>query len=229
MKATPAQADRLHGFAHDLRNRLAGMQQVLRMLARPDSGMDAGELSVFAEQQFFKAMRSVEGLLDDLAVERGTGMLTTVPVDLAEMARQGIGHMKHRFERKEQVVEEEIPPSLSVLADAQHLEQLVAALLSNASKFTHPGGRARVTVRRDGAQGVLEVADTGVGLTGPDLAQVFVRYAWLRSRSTAGEEQGRSTLARARQWAEAMAGTLVAESQGEDAGSTFTLRLPLAE
>jgi signal transduction histidine kinase len=225
LQASPAQAERLHHFAHDLRNRLAGMQQVLRMMAAPEPRQDTPELTVFAEQQFFKAMRCVEDLLDDLGVERGTPPLATVEVDLSATVREAVRQLEHRFSRKHQPVDLRVPPTCIAMADPQHAERIVSSLLSNASKFSKPGDTIEVVLLDSDHEVLLHVRDHGTGLNPMDLAQVFVRYAMLSSRSTAGEEQGRSTLGRARQWARAMGGDLLAESPGKEQGSTFTLRL----
>ncbi|HRF81180.1 MAG TPA: hypothetical protein PL070_13970, partial [Flavobacteriales bacterium] len=69
--------------------------------------------------------------------------------------------------------------------------------------------------------------DHGVGLSQADLEQAFVRFAWLESRPTGNESQGRGTLARARDWATAHGGSLSVKSKGEGAGCTFTLQLPV--
>jgi signal transduction histidine kinase len=225
--ATPEQAERLHHFAHDLRNRLAGIQQVLAQFddATPS---DRVQLIEFAEQQYFRAMRSTEELLDAFAVERGVGTLSMGKIDLTSLMNDAIAAMQHRFERKAQVVHAEMKKRVLVSGDAHWLKELVLALVSNASKFGTAGGRIQVSLHEESSHAVLTVTDDGAGMDADDLAQVFVRYAWLKSRPTTGEAQGRSTLSRAKQWAEAHQGTLTAHSEGAGKGSLFTLRLPLA-
>lgn len=225
LTATAEQADRLHHFAHDLRNRLAGMQQMLRMLASPDPDMEPAELIGFAEQQYFKAMRLTEDLFDDLSVERGTPSLATSPLDLHSAAQASIALMAQRIARKGQRIELSGSTGLGAMAEAHHLDLLLSALLSNASKFSPAGATIHMELQQQGNTAVIEVSDTGVGLHTQDLAQVFQRYAMLKSKSTAGEEQGRSTLARAHQWAHAMGGKLSVTSPGEGQGSTFRLEL----
>ncbi|MBX2973205.1 MAG: ATP-binding protein, partial [Flavobacteriales bacterium] len=100
------------------------------------------------------------------------------------------------------------------------------ALLSNASKFSHPGSDIEADLIGTPTEVELRIRDHGVGLSATDLAQMFVRFAWLNSRPTTGESQGRGTLARASGWAHAHGGSLSAESAGEGHGCTFTLRLP---
>lgn len=227
MKASPEQAERLHRFAHDLRNRLAAIQQVLEQLKDGGTEPSNVELLSFAEQQYFKAMRTTEELLDDLAVERGIVISERGAVDLNALVMRCVASMQHRFDRKQQQVTADIAAQLEVQGDAHWMDQLVCALLSNASKFTRANGHISVALSKQDGRAVITVSDDGVGLSAEDLAHVFERFAWLSSRSTAGEAQGRSTLGRAHQWATAMGGDLTASSAGQGKGSSFVLRLPL--
>jgi signal transduction histidine kinase len=225
LRATPEQAERLHTYAHDLRNRLASMQQALRILSSPVPDLDATELGIFAEQQYFKAMRQLEELLDDLQVDRSTGALTTSPVDLGQQLDLAVASQRHRSERKQQTVEVVLPEAIHVMAHEDTLDRLLCALLSNASKFSEVGAKTRLEVALDGEHVQIHVIDSGVGLKPSDLEHLFERYAWLSSKSTAGEEQGRSTLAKALEWAKAMGGNLTAKSAGPGTGTAFTLTL----
>lgn len=227
MKATPEQADRLHRFAHDLRNRLGALQQALAQLndAPPD---EREAMTAFAEQQYFKAMRATEELLDDLGIDRAQQPQRMEPMDLGGAVRRAIDLQAHRIARKQQHLTADLAPDVLVKGDPRMLEDLITALLSNASKFSPEGAAIAVTLTCGDGTASLSVRDAGIGMDEEDLAQVFTRYAVLKGRSTAGEAQGRSTLARARQWAQAHGGSLHAESPGPGQGAVFTLRLPLA-
>ncbi len=224
-QADPSQAERLHHFAHDLRNRLAAIQQVIQQL-RSAAEADNEEILTFAEQQYFRAMRSTEDLLDDLAVDRLPRLSALHPVDMAELARLAAADITHRLQRKAQHLDLDLPAGLVVHGDKHWLKELLNALLTNASKFSPKASHIAVVLRRDGDRIILTVTDPGAGMSTSDLHQAFVRYAWLESRSTDGEPQGRSTLARARQWAEAHQGTLEVTSEGPGKGCCFTLSLP---
>ncbi len=224
-RANTAQAERLHKFAHDLRNRLAGMQQVLQHLGMNAKSEEARELYEFGLQQHFKALRETEVLLDDLGVDRSVGPMELHRVPLSELTRKTIVLLEHRFNRKAQPVAITVDDQLHVLADAHYLGEILAALLSNASKFSPKGAAISVHAATIGDRVELTVTDPGVGLSAADLDRSFIRYAWLDSRSTDGEPQGRATLAKAAQWANAMDGTLTATSTGPGAGSSFVLGL----
>lgn len=226
MKASAEQADRLHRFAHDLRNRLAAMQQAIAQIGEV-SAEERDELIAFAEQQYFKAMRGSEQLLDDLEVDRMPVIRDPQPVLLNEVAQRAVSALAHRFERKQQRVDADLSMPITVQGDARMLEDLICALLSNASKFSAEGRAIAISLSREEDRAALTVEDHGIGLDAEDLEQVFTRYAMLKGRSTNGEAQGRSTLARARQWATAHGGGLEARSAGTGTGASFTLRLPL--
>jgi signal transduction histidine kinase len=227
-RANAAQAERLHKFVHDLRNRLAGLQQVIQHLGANATTEESKELCEFGMQQQFKAMRETEVLLDDLGVDRSVGTLERQAVKLLPLILKAQQQLQHRFTRKAQQVTIAVDAELCVSANDHYLGEIIAVLLSNASKFTPQGASIAVQAAPVGRHVVIEVQDPGVGLIAEDLQQLFFRYAWLSSRSTDGEPQGRSSLARARQWAEAMDGTLIATSAGPGQGTVFTLRLGAA-
>jgi len=213
--------ERLHQFAHALKNRLGSIWQAAALLHDLPEGPERRLLLDLAEKNYFQGARELEALLDDFRVPRGVTKLQRAPVDLAAVVQRSIANNAFRTRKKEQEVR------FMQEGDAQVLEQLFDALLSNASKFSPQGASVDVAVKPGGPWAVVEVRDHGVGLSEADLKQVFTRYALLGSRSTAGESQARSTLARARQWAELHGGTLSASSQGPGYGSTFTATLPL--
>ncbi|MEZ4806151.1 MAG: HAMP domain-containing sensor histidine kinase [Flavobacteriales bacterium] len=223
------QAERMHKFAHDLRNRLGGIQQVLRSVREDIDAEERATLCEFGEKQFFKAMSDVESLLDDLGVDRNPALHDVTVVRAEELVHTAVELMLHRTQRKEQRTELTTDPELKVRVDIPAIEQLIAGLLSNASKFSPKGSVLRVTLERAGDHAALSIEDPGVGLTAADLERVFTRYAWLSSTSTDGEVQGRSSLARAHACARSHGGALVATSDGPGHGSRFTLRLPLAD
>ena len=221
-------ATRLHDFAHAIRNRLAGMREALVQVAEPDMQGSRQELVRFGEQQFFKALREVEQLMDDLGEDREPKGVRSEAVHLGGAVKQVIADLDHRIARKEQEVHLDLRPQVTVRGDAEYLMRILSALISNASKFTQHQGRIDVKLEIEGGQAVCTVRDTGVGLAAQDLEQVFVRYAWLGNAPTDGEAQGRGTLGKAKLWAELQNGSLTAFSAGPGKGATFTLRLPLA-
>lgn len=221
--------ERLHRFAHALKNRLGSIWQAAALLHDVPAGAERAQLLAMAEKNYFQGARELEELLDDLAVPRGITRLHLQPVELGDLVRRCIGHIGFRTAKKQQEVRFQPTGAFPVQGDPQVLEQLFEALLSNASKFSPKGSLIHVALYAEGHRVVVEVRDHGTGLSGADLQDVFTRYAMLGSRSTDGESQARSTLARARQWAVLHGGSLLAFSKGPGQGAVFTVELPLAQ
>lgn len=223
-----ADAERLHTFAHDLRNRLIGLQQVIERLADEPAPAEREEFLEYGQRQFFAALREVERLMDDMGVERNTVRPEVGAVHVADLLRDRFARLSYRFERKAQPVTIDCAENLTIQGDARILGDIIDALLTNASKFSHTDQEILVSARSTIGHVEIVVHDRGIGLSTEDLQQIFIRFAWIPNKPTHGEAQGRGTLARARSWAQAHGGDLFAASPGRGAGCSFTLRLPTA-
>jgi signal transduction histidine kinase len=107
------------------------------------------------------------------------------------------------------------------------LEQVVANLLTNAAKYTEPGGHIRVSVRPEDGSAVLSVRDTGIGIDPEKLPRLFDLYEQLgvsEARSRGGLGIG---LPLVKRLVEAHQGTVTARSEGPGKGSEFTVTFPL--
>jgi anti-sigma regulatory factor (Ser/Thr protein kinase) len=113
----------------------------------------------------------------------------------------------------------------TVRADADKLRQILLNVLSNAVKFTEPGGEIAVRCSVAGGRGLVVVRDTGIGIPPERLEQIFEPFVQLgRTLSSRNEGTGLG-LAISRELARGMGGDLTVESRvGE--GSAFTLVLP---
>jgi PAS domain S-box-containing protein len=110
--------------------------------------------------------------------------------------------------------------------DPQRLRQLLAALVDNAIKFSHPGGRVSLLALPDGPQHWrLDVQDDGIGIAEPDLPRLFQTFGQLDAGTTRAHGGLGLGLALAQRLAHAMGGSLSVESRTGQ-GSMFRLRLP---
>ncbi len=151
-----------------------------------------------------------------------------------QMRERGLGYTLH--------VDPAIAGSahaLDVRADEEKLRQIMVNLLSNATKFTDPGGSVTVTVAAcaadaggggDAPHGMIavSVADTGVGISATRLESIFEPFVQVNRRFSSSNEGVGLGLAISRDLARAMGGDLVAESE-PGVGSVFTLTLPRAD
>jgi CheY-like chemotaxis protein/anti-sigma regulatory factor (Ser/Thr protein kinase) len=115
-----------------------------------------------------------------------------------------------------------------VMGDAERLQQVVWNLLTNAVKFTEPGGHVQVRVYQTGSKVSVTVADDGVGIDPSALAYVFDRFR--QEDSSAARRHGGLGLGLAivRHFVELHGGTVRAWSEGRGRGATFTVALPVA-
>jgi heavy metal sensor kinase len=116
----------------------------------------------------------------------------------------------------------------AAMGDQRALARAVRNLVENAIKYTPAGGKVELSLSASGGEAALAVQDTGLGVAAADTERIFepfVRLDAARARETGGSGLG---LAIARSIVTAHGGTLTVESE-ENAGSRFTIRLPLAE
>ncbi|HYV03917.1 MAG TPA: ATP-binding protein, partial [Blastocatellia bacterium] len=114
-----------------------------------------------------------------------------------------------------------------ITGDPDRLHQIVSNLLSNAIKFTPRGGRVHVGLERADPHARLTVTDTGKGISAQFLPYVFERFHQPDGSSTRRHSGLGLGLSLVRQLVELHGGTVLAESEGENQGATFTVNLPL--
>ncbi len=120
------------------------------------------------------------------------------------------------------------PGPLRVEADPTRLEQILVNLLSNAAKYTSPGGRIVVSTVHDGSQVLIRVADNGIGIPPEKLPSMFELFTQ-GDRSLARTEGGLGIgLTLVKRLTEFHGGSVTARSDGKGLGSEFVVRFPSA-
>lgn len=147
-------------------------------------------------------------------------------VDLGKLARQIVEAMQPNFEDADLTVHTDTAGEVVVLADPARMSQVVTNLLTNAAKFTPPGGRIAVTIRRTAHQVELAVADTGPGIPADELPHVFDRF-W-RGRDAATRRGTGIGLAVVQSLVQAHGGSVGVQCPA-DGGTVFTVVLPTSE
>jgi len=140
---------------------------------------------------------------------------------------QAIEGMQVALEQRQQRLD--VAPSrdeLYVEGDRVRLTQVVSNLLSNALKYTPPGGRIRVRLEPDGEDATVSVSDTGIGIPGWALPHVFDLFSQVRIHQEQSEGGLGIGLSLVRSLVDLHGGSVSASSDGPGRGSTFTVRLP---
>lgn len=210
--------------AHELRTPLATLQSHLEAMIDGVWVASAERLRGCHEETV--RLSALVGDLERLTRAEGDALaLQKAPLDLSGMLRRIVTH----FEGAALAAGVTIGfagEELAVCADEDKLRQVFVNLLSNAIKYTPAGGSVQVRAECRGALAVVDVADTGIGISPEDLPNVFERFYRAdrsRNRSTGGSGLG---LAIARTLVRAHGGDITARSE-LGRGSVFTVTLPL--
>lgn len=216
---------------HDLQNPLANLLTLLsdlhsRNAELPPSFRESIELS-HQSVQFLQAL--VDDMLSMFQVD-STETITISPVDVAQLVRAVARRFTPIADRKNIWINVLTPSEIPIVpANESLLAKALDNLVSNAVKYTPPGGAVTIEVEADRGWIRLCVRDNGLGMTEDDLAHAFEEFRTLSARPTGGEPSTGLGLSIVRQIAELHGGRVFAESPGKGKGSVFTLVLPLLQ
>jgi PAS domain S-box-containing protein len=216
-------------LAHELRNPLAPIRNAVHIMAQLPPGDPAQQtMRATIERQSAHLTRIVDDMLDIARITRGSLSIDHAQIDLADVVRHAVETTAPAIEAARHALELDLPSEpLPVRGDAQRLAQVLSNLLSNAARYTPPGGSISVRARVEENQAVVRVRDSGRGIEPDMMERIFDMFVQGRAplqRISGGLGVG---LALARRLAEMHGGTVEARSEGVNRGSEFTLRLPL--
>jgi len=171
--------------AHELRTPLTPLsmylQNIDRRLAR---GMVVEpELANKARRQVTRLAKLVEDLLDVSRLESGRLEIQRDPVELDELVAEVVGDFRAAAHSHE-IVLTRPGERMVVLGDRQRLEQVLVNLLQNAIKYSPQGGQIVVTLRREGGEALVSVADQGIGVPAEEQPRLFQRFFRARNAAT---------------------------------------------
>jgi signal transduction histidine kinase len=166
-------------------------------------------------------------MIDLARVSDGAIRLRKEPVELAQVVSQAVETARPWIEERGHRLDVTVPPGLAALeADRTRLLQVLTNLLTNAAKYTPDNGRVSVVAEEQGDHIVLQVRDSGIGITAAQLPHVF-EPCWRAEPSIARSRDGLGIgLALVRRLVEAHGGSVCATSEGPGKGSQFVVRLP---
>jgi PAS domain S-box-containing protein len=216
-------------LAHELRNPLAPLLNVLELLKRgTGNGSMIEQVRTTLDRQLGHLARLVDDLLDVNRITRGKLELRRERVQLASILHQAVEAGWPLCEAARHELSVTLPREPIYLhADAVRLVQVFGNLLNNACKYTEPGGRIWVTAVREDDEVVVTVKDTGLGIPSDKLAAIFDMFTQVErtlERSQGGLGLGLTLV----KWlVEMHGGSVTAHSAGLGHGSSFVVRLPV--
>jgi PAS domain S-box-containing protein len=216
-------------LAHELRNPLAPLSNMLEILRRTGTGQPAPPQALDTMgRQLSQLVRLVDDLLDLSRITHNRLELRKAPVELGavinqavEASRPLIDSMRHEL----RVIPSAQPIHLD--GDAARLAQVFANLLNNSAKYTSPGGKIEVKTERRGQEAVVTVKDNGAGIPRDRLDSIFEMFNQVQGsleRSQGGLGIG---LTLVRRLVQMHGGSVQADSAGEGKGAEFVVRLPI--
>lgn len=224
--ANRAKDEFLAMLGHELRNPLAPIVTALQLLELKENGDLSREHRVI-QRHVQHLSRLVDDLLDVSRITRGRVELNRKQVDVRELLARAAEMASPLLEqRHHHLTLEPGDEALFVSGDELRLAQVFSNLLTNAAKYTEPGGYITVAARREGESVIVEVHDTGVGIAPELLPKVFDLFTQAErsiERSQGGLGIGLTLVKRL---VEAHGGEVEAHSDGLGHGSRFVVRLP---
>ncbi|MBN2248151.1 MAG: HAMP domain-containing protein [Coriobacteriia bacterium] len=212
--------------AHELRTPLQAIQATVEAMQDGVLPTDEERLALIHDETV-RLGRLTQSIMELSRLETGSAPFAFGVLDAAGPVGTAVESSRALMESTGHALEASLQTDLTVNADADRLMQAVGNLLSNAARYTPEGGTVRVRLLRDGAEAVIEVADSGMGVAEDDRERVFTRF-WradpARNRASGGLGIG---LAVVREIVERHGGRVGVH--GSDlGGAAFVIRLPLA-
>lgn len=220
-------------LAHELRNPLAPIRnglQILRLRAGGDSALQS-TVSMM-DRQTSHLVRLIDDLLDVSRITRGKLDLRRQRVLLTDVLASAVEGSRVFIEARGHDLTVNVHPGaagLLVDCDPHRLAQVFSNLLSNSAKYTDSGGRIALMLERENNEAVVKVQDNGIGIPRQALNQVFELFSQAHSHEVRADGGLGIGLSLVRTLAELHNGSVTAFSEGPGTGSTFTVRLPIAE
>ena len=218
-------------LAHELRNPLSPIFTAAEVLSRSSADQPRSRQAIATiKRQATQLTRLVDDLLDVSRITQGRIELKRQTLELSGVIAQAVETVEPLLrEKRHEFAVTAGYAQLHVCGDSTRLVQCLVNVLTNAAKYTDPGGSVRVETRSDDTHAFITVADTGAGMPAellPRVFDLFVQGERTLDRAQGGLGIGLSVVKKLLQM---HGGEIAARSEGVGKGSTFEIRLPRVE
>ena len=222
----------LANMSHELRtplNAIIGFSEVLKEKMFGELNPKQAEYATDIHSSGLHLLSLINDILDLTKVEAGRMELDVAVFDIAPLLGNVMILIRDRAQQGKVRMSLALQPGMEpVEADERKLKQIVLNLVSNAVKFTRPGGQVEISATQDAAGFTIAVTDTGIGIAPEDAALVFAEFHQIRASGEVRFEGTGLGLALTKALVELHGGRITLQSQ-IGAGSTFTVWLPRRE
>ena len=216
-------------LSHEFRTPLAGIKAMVETL-QDGAINDQTATSDFLdriETEVDRLVQLVAELTELSRIETGKDELKLEQVNINLLIEEVIAHLKPQAERQNLSLNKKLASDLpAIQADKERIRQVIVNLMHNAIKFNRPGGSILTATEISKDSVLVEISDTGIGITGKDLPRIFERF-YKTDKSRAGQGSGMG-LAIAKHIVEAHGGEIKVRSE-EGKSSTFSFNLPVTQ
>ncbi len=216
-------------LVHELRNPLSALSMAAEILKLSPDDPESRTFAVSAiERQVGFSRRLIDDLLDLTRLQKGKLRLNLVSLDLRTVVEQSSEVVKELINSKRQSLHLILGDApVTVLADADRLQQVFVNLIQNAAKYTQETGDIWVKLLLEGQEAAVKVEDNGIGISPEVLPGIFDLFAQAESSeefSRGGLGVGLSVV---KELVDLHGGSVQVRSDGLGRGSDFVVRLPL--
>ncbi|RLP73726.1 sensor histidine kinase [Mycetocola manganoxydans] len=225
--ALTAKDDFVGNISHELRTPLTSLLGYLELVKDGSFSLPADVTKYLAVAER-NAQRLLRLVTDVLAVAADEFTVSPQPTDLAELLEKRVANARPAAaSNKVQLILDQ-PPSLTAYVDTDQISRVVDNLISNAIKFSPAGGTAKVSVRHTAHNAIVEVSDTGIGMSADEQSQAFTKFFRSPTHSKLAIPGVGLGLLTSKSIVESHGGTLTLTS-ALGTGTTVTVSLPLSQ
>ncbi len=219
-------SDFINRATHELRTPITTSLLMINLLESASSPAEISQYTAILKNEIERQRLLVEDLLTVAKLDNNAYEMSDRPVQPEIILAGVIASEKVVADSRQVQLEARVQGPLPlVMGDERALQQVFTNLIDNAVKFTPPGGKVQIEAQTEGAQLLIKVQDTGIGIPPEDIPNLFTRFfraSNARSREVPGTGIG---LYIVKSIVEKMGGQISVASQLEQ-GTTFSIRLP---
>lgn len=213
-------------LSHDIRT---PFNQILGLTSTMLLETDPGEIHKHAQTIKEVSVKNLMIINDILNLLKSEYALETDngPVELNEMVTEACRHLLPSTQQKSITIHIVNCDPVYTMANRVLLAEALTNIVSNAIKFSYPGGNIEISIEERSGAASIQVKDYGIGIAEADKADIFKRFTSAGRQGTNGEHSSGVGLYLSRKIIAKSKGHLLVSSEGKDKGSTFTILLPI--